>query len=487
MRHSLKEVLLFALLSATVLIWGVTAYVSYKVTRDEVVKLFDAELEQSAHALYAFVGHLLYEGSLYELWDIDSPNKTLPTDKFISKYRKKIAFQLIYKDEGLILRSKTAPKQPMSNSLNGFTKTEINGYLWHVFSISQEKDEYIIHVGQRDDIRRELKDEIASHLIRPLLFSLPFLGVVIWLIVGRSLKPVNRLAQQLALREANYLKPLSTKRLPTEIVPVVDELNKLFSQLEQAFENERRFTADASHELKTPLAGLLTQAQVAIRTTDESVRKQALSRIEQAVKRMTKLVQQLLTFSRIESDPSYLTKQPVELSHEIIQVITELEPDAHKKQISISFENTYGGVIKANTLLINILIRNIIDNAIKYTPPGGEVVICLSQRSGVLLDVEDSGPGIAAEQYEDSYKRFYRCVETANKVQGSGLGLSMVKRIAALHDAELSMDQSRFGGLKMSLYFPKKDETQKPQEVDKKLGWFRRNHKLRVADKESTS
>ena len=485
MRYSLKEVLLFALLSATILIWGVTAYISYKVTRDEVVKLFDAELEQSAHALYAFVGHLLYDGSLYELWDIDSPDNTLPTDQFMSKYRKKIAFQLIYKNEGLILRSKTAPIHPMSNSLNGFTKTEVDGYLWHVFSLSHEKDEYIIHVGQRDDIRRELKDEIASHLIRPLLFSLPFLGVVIWLIVGRSLKPVNRLAQQLAIREANYLKPLSTKHLPTEIVPVVDELNKLFSQLEKAFENERRFTADASHELKTPLAGLLTQAQVALRTTDESVRRQALSRIEQAVKRMTNMVQHLLTFSRIESDPSYLTKQSVELAHEVIQVIADLEPEAHKKQISMSFENNCSGTVQVNSLLINILIRNIIDNAVKYTPPGGEVLISLAQQSGLHLSVEDSGPGIAPEQYEDSYKRFYRCVETANKVQGSGLGLSMVKRIAVLHDAELSMDKSRFGGLKMNLYFPNKAVV-KPLKKARKPGFFKRKNKAQIADKKMT-
>ena len=482
MRYSLKEILLFALLTATVLIWGVTAYISYKVTRDEMVKLFDVELEQSAHALYAFMGHLLYEGSLYELWDIDSPDNTLPTDQFMSKYRRKIAFQLIYKEEGLILRSETAPENPMSDSLNGFSKTEVDGYLWHVFSLSYDKDEYIIHVGQRDDIRRELKDEIASHLIRPLLISLPFLGVVIWLIVGRSLKPVNRLTQQLALREANYLKPLTTKYLPTEIVPVVDELNKLFSQLEKAFENERKFTADASHELKTPLAGLLTQAQVALRTTDESVRRQALGRIEQAVKRMTNMVQQLLTFSRIESDPSYLTKQTVQIGHEIIQVIADLEPEAHKKQISMSFENNYSGTVNANSLLINILIRNIIDNAVKYTPPGGEVIIELSQQSGVLLSVEDSGPGIAVEQHEDSYKRFYRCVETANKVQGSGLGLSMVSRIAVLHDAELTMDVSRFGGLKMSLYFPEKARVKRLIKP-KRLGFFKRRTKSGVTDK----
>ncbi|PKM11967.1 MAG: two-component sensor histidine kinase [Gammaproteobacteria bacterium HGW-Gammaproteobacteria-3] len=454
MRYSLKQVLLFALLSATVLIWGVTAYISYKVTRDEVVKLFDAELEQSAHALYAFVGHLLYEGSLYELWDLDSPDNTLPTNQLVSKYRKKIAFQLIYKDEGLILRSQTAPEHPMSNSLNGFTRTEVDGHLWHVFSLSHDKDEYIIHVGQRDDIRQLLKDDIASHLMRPLLTSLPFLGLVIWLVVGRSLKPVNRLTRQLALREANYLKPLSTRYLPNEIVPVVDELNELFAQLEKAFENERRFTADAAHELKTPLAGLLTQAQVASKTKDESVRRQALTRIEQAVKRMTTMVQQLLTFSRIESDPGYLVKKSVELGREVIDIIAELEPEAHKKQISMGFDHHAEGEVNANEFLIGVLLRNIIDNAIKYTPVGGKIAINLRRQAGLLLSIEDSGPGIAPEHYDDSFKRFYRCVETANKVPGSGLGLSMAQRIAAVHNAELSMAKSRFGGLKISLYFP---------------------------------
>ncbi|GAB4274522.1 MAG: ATP-binding protein [Methylomicrobium sp.] len=456
MRYSLKGVLLFALLSATIIIWTVTAYISYKVTRDEVVKLFNAELEQSAQALYSFVGHVLYKGSLNELWDMDSPETVLPPDQQRTQLRKKIAFQLIDKNEGLILRSKTAPQQPMSHSTNGYTKTEVAGHTWHVFSVSNDKDEYIVHVGQRDDIRQELKDEIANHLIQPLIISLPLFGLVIWMIVGRSLKPVNRLARQLAIREANYLKPLSTRWLPKEIVPVVEALNTLFIQLEKAFENERRFTADASHELKTPLAGLLTQAQVALKATDEGVRQQALSRIEQAVKRMSGLVQQLLTFSKIESDPSYLSKQHIKLGSEIIQIIAEMDSEARKKLINISFENETDRTVKVNSLLINIMIRNIVDNAIKYTPRGGKILISLFEQNGVWLCIEDSGPGIPVEKYDDAYKRFYRCVETANHTQGSGLGLSMVKRIAALHQAELIMSQSRLGGLSMSLHFPKK-------------------------------
>lgn len=472
MNYSLRRLLLYTLLPALLLVWGIAAYKGYKEIRNEVGALFDAELAQSARALNSFVAHLLISGSLYELWDLDKTEKFESTKIFNHRYEKKLAFQLIYKDEGLILRSESAPPLPLSTSLNGYSKTNINDHLWHVFSISEAKNEYIIHVGQRDDIRQELMDEISKHLIKPFVIGLPFLGLTIWIIVGRALKPVNQLTGQLAKREASYLEPLSTKKLPTEIVPVVNELNKLFTQLEQAFENERRFTADASHELRTPLAGLLTQAQVALRTNDEAVRKQALRRIEQAVNRMSNMVQQLLTFSRIDSNSEYLTKEMTVLGRVIVQIVAEFEPEAHKKRIRMEFEEENAVPIVGNSQLINILIRNLIDNAVKYTPINGVIRIALSGRDKYLeLTVEDSGPGIAPEHYEASLKRFHRCLETANVAQGSGLGFSMVQRIAVIHDADLSLAESQFGGLKVSVLFP---VPKKPVEKNryKKLGFF---------------
>ena len=296
------------------------------------------------------------------------------------------------------------------------------------------------------------------------LVGLPILGIVIWIIVGHSLSPLNRLEIALSRREASFLKPLSSKKLPKEIIPVVNEINNLFAQLEQAFEHERRFTADASHELRTPLAGLLTQAQVAMRTRDETVRHQALKRIEQAVNRMTYMVQQLLTFSRIESGTEYLAKEITVLSREVPRIIAELDPEAHKKRIQMEYDEVNAVPIVANTLLINILIRNIIDNAIKYTPAQGVVRISvIGTEQHLRLCVEDSGPGIAPDQYENSLKRFHRCVETANKVQGTGLGFSIVQRIATIHDAELVLDESEFGGLKVTVIF-----TLPPRTVIKK-------------------
>lgn len=507
MNYSLRQLLLFSLLSASMLIWGVTAYMSYKVTRDEVASLFDAELAQSAKVLHVFVESLVREGSLskhwaqtqtderlhpytgrknksaFQLWakgdslllrsenspefevhgiskkNIDDQlwdvfDGLLEASALGHKYERKVAFQLWSKNDGLLLRSESAPTFAFSSAPHGFSETKIDGHIWHVFSISSSNGEYVIHVGQKEEIRAELTDEISAQLVMQFLVGLPILGIVIWIIVGHSLKPLNRLEIALSRREASFLKPLSSKKLPKEIIPVVNEINNLFAQLEQAFEHERRFTADASHELRTPLAGLLTQAQVAMRTGDETVRYQALKRIEQAVNRMTYMVQQLLTFSRIESGTEYLAKETTVLSREVPRIIAELDPEAHKKRIQLEYDEVNAVPIVANTLLINILIRNIIDNAIKYTPAHGMVRVGLvGSENCVQLCVEDSGPGIAPDQYENSLKRFHRCVETANKAQGTGLGFSIVQRIATIHGAELVLDESEFGGLKVTVIF----------------------------------
>jgi two-component system sensor histidine kinase QseC len=507
MNYSLRQVLLVALLSASMLIWGITAYISYKVTRNEVANLFDAELAQSAKVLNAFVESLLREGSLnahstseqtnallqaytmrhkterktaFQLWSerggllsrsekselsfkLSKPDEILwpQFDELLQanalghKYERKIAFQLWSKKNGLLLLSESAPKFALSAATHGYSETNLDGNEWHVFSITDSTGEYVIHVGQKEQIRSQLTDEISNQQVAQFLVGLPFLGFVIWIIVGRAHKPINLLERALAKREASYLKPLSTRHLPKEIVPMVNEINNLFLQLEQAFEHERRFTADASHELRTPLAGLLTQTHVALRTTDEDVRKQALLRIKQAVNRMTYMVQQLLTFSRLDSNTEFLTKQNTMISREVIHVITDLEPEAHKKQITLELIEEKPVPAVVNGPLVAILIRNIIDNAIKYTPAKGNILVTVEGlERHLMLSVEDSGPGISPDQYEKSLERFHRGVETANKTQGTGLGFSIVERIAGIHNADLILGVSQFGGLKVKVLFP---------------------------------
>jgi two-component system sensor histidine kinase QseC len=528
MNYSLRQRLLISLLSASMLIWGITAYISYKTTRTEVGELFDAELAQSGKVLLAFLETLPKDEPLEENWkqnqsdalnryfprkfpyQLDNENQELlleeendprfhihnfneidtsdplshAFDELLQakdfdhkyKYERKIVFQLWSEDGRLLRHSKNAPEQPFSKGIEGLSKTTIDGDLWHVFSVANTGGQYIIQVGQKQAIRTELTEEISSQLVTQFLYGMPFLGVVIWLIVGHALMPLNRLEKQLAKREASYLKPLSTKKLPNEIVSVVNEMNNLFVQLEEALEHERQFTADASHELRTPLAGLLTQAQVALRATDDTVRMQALQRIKQGVNRMTYMVQQLLTFSRIESSSTaFLAKTTLSLHHEIVQAITELEPNAHKKRIQIEFvaEDNVASII-ANGQLINILVKNIIDNAIKYTPAKGNILINLANGPNYLkFCVEDSGPGIPEDQYEQSLKRFHRCIETANTAQGSGLGFSIVQRIAIIHGATLTLGESQLGGLKVTVLFPM---PKKPNELSlqSKLSFFSR-------------
>lgn len=459
--YSLRGVLLVTLLSASVLIMCITAYKSYKDTRKEIAGLLDAELALSAKVLNDFVKTKLMDGPLSV--ELAQTKELKIADDQQNKPRRhkgenKVSFQLWTEKDGLIIRSNKAPTFPLSVWREGFSETKIGNHLWHVFSLPADTGEYIIHVAQRHDIRQELTDDISKRLIKPMLIGIPVMGVVIWLIVGRSLRSINQLADEINKRKANKLDPLSTKNLPKEIQPLVSAQNQLFLHVAEAFEKEQRFTADASHELRTPLAGLLAQAQVAMKTEDPQVRQQALSRIEEAVKSMTHLIQQLLTLARIDPSTDFLETQPTNISAELYDVITALERYAYAKQIKLELQEHPSAIIQANPPLINILLRNIVDNAIKYTPEKGRIITSVEQKNQATYFItEDSGEGIPAQLYDQVLDRFYRCVETANTTRGSGLGLSIVNQIAKLHGAEIKLARSQFGGLKFTVVFPHRD------------------------------
>lgn len=449
--RSLKKQLLLSLLTSLVLVWGVTAYVNYRQTRDEIAELFNAELAQSARVVHAFVENMLRQRALTKLWEREKTPELFDTPILGHKYERKIAFQLRSVKDGVILRSESAPEFALSLVRNGYSETAINEQLWHVFSLSSENGEYVIHVGQRDDIRRQLVESIAGQQIVGFLIALPILGAVIWWIVSRTLSPVNRLRGELASREAGYLQPLSEQSLPDEIRPVVQQINSLFAMLEQAFANERNFTSDASHELRTPLAGLHTQLQVAQKTVDPAMRAQAIVKAQQAVVRMTHLVQQLLTLSRVQHQAG-IAIQRVDAYQAMADTIADLDHLAHAKRIDLELQGEAGLAVEANPQLLQILLRNLLDNAVKYTPEGGSVrASCRREDGWVCLTVDDDGPGVADSEYERLSQRFYRCIETANTAEGSGLGLSIAQRIVALHGAEIGFAKSTLGGLQARL------------------------------------
>lgn len=452
--RSLKKQLLLSLLSSLLLVWGLTVYISYKQTRDEIAQLFNAELAQSARVVHAFVENLLQQKRLSKLWDQDKSPDLFELPILGEKYERKIAFQLRSVKDGVMLRSESAPEFALSLTRNGYSQTEINNQHWHVYSISSNNGDYIIHVGQRDDIRRDLVESIASQSLLGVLLVLPVLGAIIGLIVSRTLRPLKQLKQQLSVREVGHLQPLSLDNLPEEVVPMVEQINTLFVLLEQAFANERNFTSDASHELRTPLAGMMTQLQVAQKTTDETMRVQALQKCQMAVVRMTHMVQQLLTLSRVQHQNAQVSKQLLDVNQSMISVMADIEHAARDKHIEIELQGQDGFAVEANPQLLDILFRNLLDNAIKYTPEGGKVLVRLIKHDlKIGVSIEDSGPGVADADYARISQRFFRCVETAQIAEGSGLGLSIVQRIIRLHDADIEFAKSALGGLKVSLRF----------------------------------
>lgn len=452
--RSLKKQLLLSLLTSLLLVWGLTVYISYKQTRDEIAQLFNAELAQSARVVHAFVENLLQQKRLSKLWDQDKSPDLFELPILGEKYERKIAFQLRSVKDGVMLRSESAPEFALSLTRNGYSQTEINNQHWHVYSISSNNGDYIIHVGQRDDIRRDLVESLAGQSLLGVLLVLPVLGAIIGLIVSRTLRPLKQLRQQLSVREVGHLQPLSLDHLPEEVVPMVEQINTLFSMLEQAFANERNFTSDASHELRTPLAGMMTQLQVAQKTTDDAMRVQALQKCQMAVVRMTHMVQQLLTLSRVQHQNAQVSKPLLDVNQAMVSVMADIEFAAREKCIEIELQGRDGFAIEANPQLLDILFRNLLDNAIKYTPEGGTVLVRLTKHDlKVGVSIEDSGPGVADADYSRISQRFYRCVETAQTAEGSGLGLSIVQRIIRLHDAEIGFAKSALGGLKVSVLF----------------------------------
>ncbi|RLW60756.1 MAG: hypothetical protein B6D70_10220, partial [gamma proteobacterium symbiont of Stewartia floridana] len=297
--------------------------------------------------------------------------------------------------------------------------------------------------------------EIVFNSLWPIIIALPLLGFIIWMMVGNGLKPLSTIADKVENRDPNSLDPISTEDVPSEVVPMVESLNHLFLKVHSALENERRFTADAAHELRTPLAALKTLAQAKSLSTEQA-HKGFLDQVIRGVDRATHLLEQLLTLARMDSqsfDESH-THQ-VDLQQETINVIAGIAGLALEKDIEISYDGPNDRVmVPGFSPAIQILLRNIIDNAIRYTPNNGEVTVKLvEQGSSARIEVHDTGPGIPESKQQGLYQRFRRGEDT--KIQGSGLGLAIVKRIVDLHHASIEMEnRENHAGLTVSVNFP---------------------------------
>lgn len=439
--YSLKRRLLLGLLAGVALVWLATAAYSYFYARHEVNELLDAHLAQSASLIVSQVGQDLEE------IDLEPALET-------GKHAGRVSFQIWERGAVLRLRSAEAPRTRLSPREEGYSNAKLDGKTWRVFSLWDARRRFLVQIAERDETRREIATGVAASLLVPLLVALPVLALFAWLSIGRALKPLKLLGREVEERKADNLRALAAGDAPHEVLPLVRSLNALFERVSRLVENERRFTADAAHELRTPLAALKTQAQVALGASGGEARRHALESVVSGCDRATRLVEQLLTLARLEPDHAARPVEPCELRGLARQVIAELAPSALAQGVKIELRASESVSIPGHPDLVAVLLRNLVDNAIRYSPAGANVrvdVVRAAERARVT--VADEGPGIAPEQRARIGQRFYRILGTGQP--GSGLGLSIVRRIAEIHAAQLTFEDADNGrGLRVAIEFP---------------------------------
>lgn len=442
--NSIRARLMVWLLVLFTVLWLLVTLATYLTSQHEVEELFDAQLAQAAGALSAI--------GLLEVEPAALPEHQLAEEVYGHRYEKKIAFQ-VWDGNALVLRSAAAPDTPMA-FYTGYSDQTLGGAKWRVFYLHTE-DGHRVFVGERHDVRDELIQEITVRALFPLTLALPALALMIWFGLGRGLAPLRRIAHAVAARSPRNLDPVTLRTAPpAEVRPLVSALNDLLARLGAAFERERHFTADAAHELRTPLASLKTQAQVALRATDDAQRRHALEHIAQGVDRTSHLVQQLLTLARLDPEASTHPFERVDLRTLAAEVLAEAAGAAHAKGIELALEEGPPAPLEGHAAALGILLGNLVDNAVKYAPPGTTVEVALAAGpEGAQLTVSDQGPGIPPAEREQVLARFYRGRDAPG--YGAGLGLSIVQRIAQLHRARLDLEDGPDGrGLRVRVSFP---------------------------------
>ncbi|MEE2732490.1 MAG: ATP-binding protein [Pseudomonadota bacterium] len=441
---------------------------SYFEARHEVGELFDAELAQTARLLkssFERVGSR--HTSLEEEFKTFSPVKGSPLNgiplnsdppavdsheertRFGHRYERKVLFQ-VRKQDQVLFESEESMLRLDAIPMQGFSDVMVDGYLWYLFTLKD--GDYSFTAGERADIRDELAEEILASYMVPLLIILPLLLLLLLWVLKKGLQPLRELASNIRRRGQDNLTPIQMEATPEEIRPVVQALNHLFDQVKHSIELERRFTALASHEMRTPVAVLKLNVQNALNASDETEREQYLQELNQGVDRASRLMEQLLTLSKLEQTDLSYQPQTVDLIALLREEMAALYPLANAKRIQFEL-TTEQESLPLNTVpqLLSVVLKNLIENAIKYAPAEGAVQVRVGlQNQQIRLSVEDSGQGVPVAQRALIFDRFYRMPDAVEP--GAGLGLAIVKRIVDLLGIDIELDDSQdLGGLSVLL------------------------------------
>ena len=434
--HSLRTRLLWFLLAAISITAVTQALVAYRTARSEADEIFDYHMQQMAIALRS--GLPLGTPAATGTEPHDEENFDFIVQVWGSGGLR------VFQSARAALPQQTAP---------GFSNVTAHGTTYRVFALPSGAQ--TIEVAQDMAARREMAGTLALRTVGPIAVMAPLLMVIVWWVVSASLAPVARVRRQVAQRQADDLTEVSEAGLPEEIRPLVHELNLLFARVRQAFDAQQRFVADAAHELRSPLAALKLQALGLQRAPDDAAREVAVGRLTAGIDRATRLVEQLLILARQQASMAAGSKVAGIALADLVRVsIADSVSAAQARHIDLGLVHADDGRISGHPEALRILVRNLLDNAIKYTPGGGKVdVEVRPEADALVVSVQDSGPGIPPADLERVLDRFYRVAGTQST--GSGLGLAIVKSIADLHGAQLALDRSpELGGLRVQVRFP---------------------------------
>ena len=443
---SIKKRILTLLLSTFVVIWVIMMTYTWFNTQHEVEEIFDVQLAQSSDAIFGLTLHEFATDGIstfrFDLFESD----------LVHEYKHKLVFQ-VWRGQELLFASINAPSTPIA-SQSGYSNGVMNDELWRFLSRKDHKTGLLLLVGEDLSMRAEIQKKILLQVFWPILFVLPILTLLLVLAVNKGLQPLQRLTNEIIKRSANDLTPVSIERAPREILPVISEINQLLIKLKKAITTERQFTSDAAHELRTPLAAIKAQTQVAQRAKDRATQNHTLAKIIEGVDRSSHLVEQLLILARLEPELIYGEFEKIDLSKSLEQSIAGVSHIALEREINVSFTSDMHIVLNAIETLLDILVVNLLKNAFIYTPKGGHVDISLEAKGEtVVISISDSGVGIPEALRGRIFDRFYRIPGIS--LDGSGLGLSIVKRIVEVHSGNIKIDDSSSGGTIFTIELPK--------------------------------
>jgi len=437
--YSLRRRLLTLLLTGVVVAWVATTLLAYLRAHHELDELLDAHLARAADLIVAQAGDELEEVRLESLADV-------------GPYDPVLVFQ-VWRDDTLLMWTPDAPQSRLSPVESGFSDATVGGRDWRVFSGRDQEARLLVQVAEDHATRERLLRHYALSSLPVLLFGLPLLGLLVWIVVGAAVRPLAALGDEVGRRGPVDLEPLRVKGVPREVQPLLERLNALFARIGESLRSERRFTSDAAHELRTPIAAIRAQAEVARQETEPARRDAALARLIEGCDRAARLVDQMLLLARLDQSPQGSAPSVTRLDRVAAQVLAELAPAALEQGVAIELSADTPVEAAADAALVAVLLRNLVENAVRHGgPPGPVRVHCEAAGTGTRLTVEDSGPGVPDGQLGELGGRFFRAAGARGA--GSGLGLSIVERIAESCAARVDYRAGGRGGLLVTVEFP---------------------------------